>query len=213
MKPGQLSGDVGSLIVRALLDFRTLWTTHDLVTTTGVPVQSIRRTVNGLERDGLVERRAPGVVAVPSWFALLRRWNDDVRFNRDARVTYWRSKQGTQSVLDHIPTTELRHAVTGSHAARVWAPDTPPGPTIIYTPDAQLAATVLELTPARTKTIVLAEPPTEVVYTRTRKTDTGLRLAAPTQVLADLITGAAKSPTTAEPLLTWMLDHELEWRY
>ncbi|MET9274007.1 hypothetical protein [Kribbella sp. NPDC003557] len=213
MKPGQLSGDVGSLIVRALLDFRTLWTTHDLVTTTGVPVQSIRRTINGLERDGLVERRAPGVVAVPSWFALLRRWNDDVRFNRDARVTYWRSKQGTQSVLDHIPTTELRHAVTGSHAARVWAPDTPPGATVIYTPDAQLAAAVLELIPARTKTIVLAEPPTEVVYTRTRKTNTGLRLAAPTQVLADLITGAAKSPTAANPLLTWMLDHELEWRY
>jgi len=70
-----------------------------------------------------------------------------------------------------------------------------------------------ELVPARTKTIVLAEPPADVVYTRTRKTDTGLRLAAPTQVLADLMTGAAKSPAAADPLLTWMLRHELDWRY
>jgi len=208
-----LSGDFASLVVRALLDFRTLWTTHDLVTTTGVPVQSIRQVVNRLERDGLVERRAPGVISVPSWLTLLRRWNQDVRFSRDVSVTYWRSKQGTQSVLDRIPTSELRHAVSGCHAARLWAPETPVGPTVIYTPDAQTAATVWELVPARTKTIVLAEPPADVVYTRTRKTDTGLRLAAPTQVLADLMTGAAKSPAAADPLLTWMLRHELDWRY
>ena len=84
---------------------------------------------------------------------------------------------------------------------------------MIYTPDAQSAATMWELVPARTKTIVLAEPPADVVYTRTRKTDTGLRLAAPTQVLADLMTGAAKSPAAADPLLSWMLRHELDWRY
>ncbi|MGW5189658.1 hypothetical protein ACWEOO_10420 [Kribbella sp. NPDC004138] len=169
--------------------------------------------VNRLEHDGLVERRAPGVISVPSWLTLLRRWNQDVRFSHDVSVTYWRSKQGTQSVLDRIPTSELRHAVSGCHAARLWAPETPVGPTVIYTPDAQTAATVWELVPARTKTIVLAEPPADVVYTRTRKTDTGLRLAAPTQVLADLMTGAAKSPTAAGPLLTWMLRHELDWRY
>jgi hypothetical protein len=128
-------------------------------------------------------------------------------------LTYWRSKHDTQSVLDRIPTTPVRHAISGCHAARVWAPETPPGPTVIYTPDAQTAATMWELVPARTKTIVLAEPTTDLAYTRTRKTDTGLRLAAPAQVLADLLTGAAKSPTAADPLLTWMLEHELDWRY
>jgi hypothetical protein len=69
------------------------------------------------------------------------------------------------------------------------------------------------LVPARTKSIVLAEPTTDLVYTRTRKTSTNLRLAAPTQVLADVLTGAAKSPTAADPLLNWMLQHEREWRY
>jgi hypothetical protein len=84
---------------------------------------------------------------------------------------------------------------------------------VIYTPDAQVAATVWELVPATSKSIVLAETTQDIVYTRARKTDTGLRLAAPAQVLSDLLTGAAASPRAAEPLTGWMQDHELEWRY
>jgi hypothetical protein len=210
---GPLAGDAASLIIRALLDFRSLWTTHDLVTTTGVPAQTIRRVVNRLEREDLVERRAPGVVAVPSWLTLLRRWNEDVRFSRDVRLTYWRSKHGAQPLLDRIPTTPVRHAVSGACAARVWVPETPAGPTVIYTPDARAAATVWELVPARGKSIILAEPSGDVAYTRSRKTESGLRLAAPAQVLADLLTGAAPSAGAEEPLTQWMLQNELEWRY
>ncbi|TDW87945.1 hypothetical protein EV137_6030 [Kribbella pratensis] len=207
-----LAGDAASLIIRALLDFRSLWTTHDLVTTTGVPAQTIRRVVNRLEREELVERQAPGVIAVPSWLTLLRRWNEEVRFSRDVRVTYWRSKHGAQPLLDRVAATPVRHAVSGAHAARVWVPETPAGPTVIYTPDARAAATVWELVPARGRAIILAEPSGDVVYTRSRKTDSGIRLAAPAQVLADLLTGAA-SAGAAEPLTHWMLEHELEWRY
>jgi hypothetical protein len=207
-----LAGNAASLIIRALLDFRSLWTTHDLVTTTGVPAPTIRRVVNRLEREELVERQAPGVIAVPSWLTLLRRWNEEVRFSRDVRVTYWRSKHGAKPLLDRVATTPVRHAVSGAHAARVWAPETPAGPTVIYTPDARAAATVWELVPARGRAIILAEPSGDVVYTRSRKTDSGIRLAAPAQVLADLLTGAA-SAGAAEPLTHWMLQHELEWRY
>lgn len=208
-----LSGDAASLIIRALLDFRSLWTTHDLVSTTGVPATTCRRVVSRLEQEHLVERHAPGVIAVPSWLALLRRWNADVRFNRTVRLTYWRSKNRTHNVLDRLPATPVRHALTGTHAAQHWVPETPAGPTVIYTPDSQLAATVWDLVPARSTSIVLAEARAEHVYTRTRKTDTGLRLAAPSQVLSDLLTGAAKSRNVAEPLTQWMLEHELDWRY
>lgn len=207
-----LAGDAASLIVRALLDFRTLWTTHDLVTTTGLPSQTIRRVVNRLEREELVERRAPGVIAVPSWLTLLRRWNEDVRFSRDVRLTYWRNKPGARPLLERVAATPVRHAVSGARAAQVWAPQTPAGPTVIYTPDARAAATVWELVPARSRSIILAEPAGDVVYTRSRKTDSGLRLAAPAQVLADLLTGAATAGA-AEPLTHWMLQHELDWRY
>ena len=207
-----LAGDAASLVIRALLDFRSLWTTHDLVTTSGVPAKTVRRVVNRLEREELVERQAPGVIAVPSWLTLLRRWNQDVRFSRDVRLTYWRCKHGAQPLLDRVATTPVRHAVSGTYAAQLWAPETPVGPTVIYTPDARAAATVWELVPARGRAIILAEPSGDVVYTRSRKTDSGLRLAAPAQVLADLLTGAASAPA-AEPLTHWMLQHELEWRY
>ncbi|TCC20154.1 hypothetical protein [Kribbella speibonae] len=207
-----LASDAASLIFRALLDFRTLWTTHDLVTTAGVPAQTVRRVVNLLEREELVERRAPGVIGVPSWLGLLRRWNEEVRFGRDVRLTYWRTKHGAKPLLERVATTPVRHAVSGACAAQMWAPATPAGPTVIYTPDARAAAMVWELVPARSKSIILAEPSGDVVYTRSRKTDSGLRLAAPAQVLADLLTGAA-SAGADEPLTHWMLQHELEWRY
>jgi hypothetical protein len=208
-----LSGDAAAQIVRALLDFRSLWTTHDLVTTTGVPAATVRRVIARLEGESLVIRHAPGVIAVPSWLALLHRWTEDRPFNRSPRLTYWRRKQRSRPVLEHLPATPVRHAVTGVQAAQHWAPTTSSGPTVIYTPDAQLAATAWELVPARTRSVVLVESTADLVYTRSRKTDSGLRLAAPSQVLADLMSGAADSPAVAEPLTQWMLDHELDWRY
>ena len=208
-----LSSDAAALIVRALLDFRSLWTTHDLVSTTNVPAAAIRRVITHLERESLVSRHAPGVVAVPDWLALLRRWAEDRPFNRNPRLTYWRTKPRSPHVLEHLPSTQVRHAVTGAQAAQHWAPDTPPGPTVIYTPDVQHAATAWDLIPSRTKTVVLVESPAGHVYTRSRKTDTGLRLAAPSQVLADLLTGALGSAGAADPLTTWMLEHDLDWRY
>lgn len=210
---GPLADEAATLIIRALLDFRTLWTTHDLVTTTGLPAPTIRKVVTHLEEEKLVRRQGPGVIAVPDWLTLLRGWSKDFRFNRQAQLTHWRSKHRTPPLLDRIPTTSIRHALTGALAAQHWAPDTPTGPPVIYTPDVQLAATVWELVPARTTSIVLAQSSADVVYTRTRKTDTGLRLAAPAQVLADALTGAPRSRAAITPLTNWMLSHELDWRY
>ncbi|WP_350280888.1 helix-turn-helix domain-containing protein [Kribbella sp. HUAS MG21] len=210
---GPLADEAATLVIRALLDYRTLWTTHDLVTTTGLPAPTIRRLVAHLEQEELVRRHGPGVVAVPDWLVLLQRWSKDFRFKGQANLSRWRPKRRTPPFLERIPTTQIRHAVTGAQAAHHWAPDTPAGPPVIYTPDAELAATAWELVPAKTTSIILAEPTTDIVYTRTRTTDSGLRLAAPTQVLADLLTGTIKSPRSATPLTTWMLNNEREWRY
>lgn len=210
---GPYAGDAAARVIRALLDFRSLWTTHDLVTTSGVPAPSVRRIIDALDQEDLVERRAPGVVTVPSWLALLRRWNEDFRFTQTTHLTYWRTKPGAPPFLDRIPTTPIRHAVTGTAAAHHWSPETPTGRTVIYTPDAQAAATIWELVPTKTRSIVLAEPLSAVVFTRSRKTSTGLRLAAPAQVLADLLTGATIPRRAADPLTQWMQENELEWRY
>lgn len=205
-----LSGDAAALIIRALLDFRSLWTTHDLVSTSGVPAPICRRVVSLLEREALVERQAPGVIAVPNWLRLLRRWTEDTHA---PRATHWRSRHRAQHVLDRVAATQVRHAVTGVQAARYWVQDAPVGPTVIYTPDVHRAAADWDLAPATGRSVVLVESHADLVYTRTRKTNSGLRLAAPSQVLSDLLTGAAKSTAGADSLTHWMLEHELDWRY
>jgi|1185.fasta_scaffold35320_2 hypothetical protein len=201
-------------VIRALLDFRCVWTTHDLVTISELPAQTVRKVIGCLENEALVQRTGPGVVLVPSWLALLRRWSQDARFGREAQVTRWRSKGGVQALLTRLPTTPVSYTISGIAAAQQWVPRTPAGgPTIIYTPDAQVAATAWELVPATTSSIVLAEPASDVVFVRPRKTPTGLRMAAPAQVLADLLTGAGRSPSAADQLSSWMLSNELQWRY
>jgi hypothetical protein len=147
-------------VIRALLDFRSVWTTHDLVALSRVPAPTIHRVVGCLEREELVTRTAGAVFA-----------------------------------------------------AHHWAPTTPTTTMTIYTADPHAAAEAWNLIPASSGDVVLAAPSSDIVYTRPRKTPTGLRLTAPAQVLTDLLTGAAPSPATADHLLTWMQTHELQWRY
>jgi len=198
-------------VIRALLDFRSVWTTHDLVSR--VPAPTIHRIIGYLEREELVTRTAGAVIAVPDWTALLHRWSQDFRFDGENTVTHWQPVGGVDALLDRIPPTSLPYAVTGTFAAHLWAPTTPTGTLTIYTSDPHAAAEAWNLIPASTGDVVLATPSTDVVYTRPRKTPTGLRLAAPTQTLTDLLTGATPSPATADDLLLWMQEHELQWRY
>jgi hypothetical protein len=200
-------------VIRALLDFRSVWTTHDLVALSRVPAPTIHRVITDLEREDLVTRTANAVVAVPDWLALLHHWSQDFRFDQQTTVTHWQPIAGVDALADRIRTAALPYAVTGTFAANQWTPTKPANPMTIYTPDPHAAAEAWNLIPTSTGDVILATPSTDVVYTRPRKTPTGLRLAAPAQVLTDLLTGAAPTTTTASPLLTWMQDHELQWRY
>jgi hypothetical protein len=200
-------------VIRALLDFRSVWTTHDLVALSRVPAPTIHRVVGCLEREELVTRTASAVIAVPDWIALLHRWSRDFRFTRENTLTQWQAVGGVAALADRIPATALPYAVTGAFAAHHWAPTTPTTTMTIYTADPHAAAEAWHLIPASSGDVVLATPSSDIVYTRPRKTPTGLRLTAPAQVLTDLLTGAAPSPATADHLLTWMQTHELQWRY
>ena len=215
MKPSStLAGTSAAAVIRALLDFRSVWTTHDLVALSRVPAPTIHRVIGYLENEDLVTRTAGAIVAVPDWLALLRRWSEDFRFTDEKTLTQWQAVGGAKALLERIQQAVLPYAVTGPAAARTWAPSTPTGALTIYTPDPHAAAEAWNLLPASAGDVVLATPSTDVVYARPRKTNTGIRLAAQRQVLTDLLTGAAlTSPTAADPLQAWMQAHELQWRY
>jgi hypothetical protein len=60
--------------------------------------------------------------------------------------------------------------------------------------------------------VLVAEPAYAVAMERTRRALGGLRVAAPTQVVVDLMNGPGRAPSEAEDLLAWMEKNERSWR-
>jgi hypothetical protein len=55
------------------------------------------------------------------------------------------------------------------------------------------------------------EPKGDFVFDRSA-IDEGVRYVAPSQAVADLLTGSGRNPTEAEELLDWMRRYEDVWR-
>ncbi|WP_405062195.1 hypothetical protein OG474_11275 [Kribbella sp. NBC_01505] len=202
-----MTDDSSARVTRALLDYRSIWTTHDLVELSQAPAADVRRIIDELRTRSLVERGRGGIIAVPDWFLLLTHWAATPTAGRSSR---WK---GTD-LFAQLATSPIRYAVTGTHAAAFWTATPTTAPAVVYTPDHEAAATAWHLTPAPTGNVVLVEPPTDAVYLRRRSTPTGLRLAAPAQVLADLLSESNGTPTpTTQALANWMHNHLFEWRY
>ena len=56
--------------------------------------------------------------------------------------------------------------------------------------------------------MLLAEPSFDVPFVRTLTNESGVQVAAPTQVVVDLMTGPGRGPQEAEELLEWMMRNE-----
>lgn len=84
---------------------------------------------------------------------------------------------------------------------------------MIYVDAADAAAHEWGLRPAETgANVILGEPELDVPFVRTVQRGDGLVLAAPSQVVVDLMTGPGRNPSEAEELLTWMQSSEEGWR-
>jgi hypothetical protein len=211
--PGTLQGAHTAAVVRALLDYNGLWTTRDLVSITKVPNPQVHRIVDLLAAEELVVRHSPGVIAVPDWAPLLRRWTDEVGFVRNSRLTRWNSPRGLEPLLARIHTAGIPHAVTGPLAAASWADGTAPRSAMVYTPDANAAAEAWHLTPAGSQAnVLLAEPAIDVAFIRARNRSTTIRTVAPAQIAADLLTGPLTTQRQAKHFLRWMRLNNKSWR-
>ena len=102
--------------------------------------------------------------------------------------------------------------VTGSLAASRLAAVAPPRLASLYVEHTGEVAQALGLEPADSgANVLLVEPADAVAFERTR-TVGGLELAAPSQVVADLLTGPGRGPAEAEALLEWLRGNPEEWR-
>lgn len=248
-----LRGRAAGRAVRSLVDFRPPYGVRDLAKRASVPLGSLSRTLDLLDREGLVKRGERGAIAALDWEATIRRWAQDYDFARSNRLTYYLEPRGLAAFVSKIGQLHNRYAATGAFAAQRYGPIAPARQASVYVDSAAAVAETLGLRPAETgANVVLIEPFDPVVFERTvirnepsakaksghsvglpdspgeeigtsRKRISagseagiglipGLRLVAPSQLVADLLTGPGRDPSEGEELLSWMRENEDAWR-
>lgn len=212
---GTLKGAPAADLVRAIVDVRSEWRVAELLDVSGVSTGAAYRVLDFLDREGLAQRPARGIVTIPDWVAVLRRWSEDYGFVSNSRLTRWIAPRG----LDDLAMRAVQSPVgfdycfTGTIAAAQWAAYAPARAAMIYTTDAPAAAQQWGLRAAEAgANVMLAEPELDVPLVRTIQREDGPILAAPAQVVVDLLTGPGRSPSEAEELLNWMQANEPMWR-
>ena len=212
---GTLKGEPAAKIVRAVADFAGPWAIRELVDVAKASTGATYRVVEYLEREGMATRDENGLIFITDWVQVLRRWSDDYGFVRSNRVTRWIAPRGLPHLIARISSTDarIRYAVTGTLAAAEWAAYAPARLAMIYAAAPEGAADAWGLRPADAgANVILAEPEFDVVLERPLTNQDGLVVAAPTQVIVDLMTGPGRSPSEAEELLDWMKRNEQSWR-
>lgn len=218
---GTLKGEPAARVVRALTDFAKAWTMRELAEESGASTGATYRVIDYLEREGHVRRDDARMVHVLDWVKLLRAWSADYGLTGTNRTTRWLAPRGIPHLLERMAEPSgkqrdlgFRYAVTGTIAAAEWAPYAPASMAMTYVSDTEEAARAWGLLPTEAgANTLLLEPPYGVMLERSLVNDKGLRIAAPTQVAVDLLTGPGRSPSEAENLLTWMQEHEEAWRH
>lgn len=211
---GTLKGVPAARVVRALVDLAAPMTMRALVDRSGSSTGATYRVVDFLDQEALLTRGPRGEVDSVDWPRLLRRWSQDYAFSADHRVTRFLQPRGLPVLVRDLPRLDglMDYAVTGSLAAHLWAPYAESRAAMVYVEDVPRAADLLGLRQVEAGTnVLLAAPASSAVFERSTTVD-GVRYAAPSQVVADLLTGSGRNPSEGEELLTWMEHHESEWR-
>jgi len=205
-----LRGRAAGRVVRALLDFRPPYTLSELALRSETPIASVFRVVDLLEREAIVERMDRGPITSVSWQDLLRRWTHDYAFLTSNATKALLAPRGVTGVIAALAGARFDGVITGGMAA---APKVAPERLLaIYVEDAEVAARDLGLRDTEAGANVILAEPFDVVAMERYRTIDSLWFAAPTQVVADLMTGPGRWPQQAEAMLRWMEENEDAWR-
>lgn len=155
--------------MRAVADFAGPWTIRELVDVAKASTGATYRVVEYLEREGMAERDERGLVIVPDWAQVLRRWSNDYGFVRNNRITRWIAPRGLSDLTKRMGSADAltRYAVSGSQAAAEWAAYAPVRLAMVYVADADQASDAWDLRPADAgANVMVAEPEIDVVFER-----------------------------------------------
>ena len=207
-----LRGRGAGRALRAIVDFAPPFGVRELATRANVSPATLARVIDLLARDALLTRDARGRVHDVDWAGCLRRWSEDYEFATSNQTTTFLAPRGLSDLTSKLATVKWRYALTGSLAAQSFSQIAPARLGMLYVEDVETALRVLDLREVDSgSNVLIAEPFDPVVYERTTKRDR-LTLAAPTQIVADLLTGSGRMPSEGEELIAWMKDNERVWR-
>jgi len=210
---GTLKGPPAARVVRSLIDYAPPVTVPELVKRSRASTGATYRVVQFLGTEALIERAQRGPIVRVDWRRLIQRWGKDYSFLRSNTTASYLAPRGFPALLDALRSVhDLRYVLTGSLAAQWFAPYAPPRLAMVYVDRLQETADLLGLRRVETgANVLLAAGDYDIVFERARERD-ALRIAAPSQVAVDLITGPGRSPAEATALLDWMETNETEWR-
>jgi hypothetical protein len=207
-----LKGAKAGRVIRVLCDFRPPQGLRELARRAGVNPGYASRIVSFLDAEALVTRKKRGAIAAVDWPGLLRRWAQEYSPFQRSRVSWFLAVRGLGPVTERLRSVPTTYAVSGSWAASQFAPVAPARILLCYADDVPKLATELELRKADAgSNVALVTPLDPVVYERTLERK-GITLAAPSQVVVDLMTSPGRGPNEAEALVEWMGEHEHVWR-
>lgn len=211
---GTLKGAPAAQVVRALLDQPGPWKIRKLIDASTASTGSVYRVVEFLESEALLIRDDRGLMHVPDWSKLLRRWSEDYQFLSTNAVTRWIAPRGVETAIRQASEEDHDdYAVTGSVAAASWAPYAPARSIMAFTsnPTATAERWGLRSTDAGAN-VLLAAPKYPALMAGAKRRADGLMIAATAQVAADLLNGPGRAPNEAEELMDWMKANEPAWR-
>jgi hypothetical protein len=207
-----LKGRGAGRALRALLDFQPPYGMRELAQRAKVPLGSLSRTVDLLDRDGLITRARRGPITDLDWEGVIRRWAKDYDVTTSNQVNTFVEPRGLPALATKLAKLKRGYAMTGAFAAQRFSPVAPARLAAIYVNDVTGWSERLELRPAESGANAwLLEPYDDVVFDRTASRE-GVVCVSPTQLAVDLLTGPGRDPSEGEELLAWMKGSERAWR-
>ena len=212
-----LRGRAAGRAIRALVDHAPPFGVRDIAKRASVPLGSLARTLDLLDREDLVTRGPRGDVRALDWEGAVRRWALDYDLARSNRLGTYTHPEGPEAFSPNLLHPKRPYAVSGRRGVELLLGRAASGPMVLYVEDLDLGVERLGLEPAEGEAadVVLAEGYDRVVFDRPVLRD-GLRVAAPSQLAADLLTwppGPSGPRPVADEVLTWMRTDPSRWQH
>lgn len=206
-----LAGRGAAQAVRALIEFRPPFGIRELAERSGVALGTLSRTVDLLDREGLLERSPRGPIDQVDFVGVIRRWASDYSVSRSNQVVSVLATRGLPALVEHLSKLDDGYAATGALAASKFAEIAPTRLASLYVRDAREFADRVGLrTVDDGANVWLIEPASDVVFERVMRRG-NIICANPAQLCADLLTGPGRDPSLGEEMLSWMGSND-EWR-